>query len=135
MGWIIVTIVGFLAAIVAFSVVRAEQLLFDLKEGYCTGGWWKAKRFCCPSSADDDLRPFQTYVTMKMVDEDTCAAWTTWSDVLGPRVGPGGHHVGDENWVIEYASYTVIAVSGVRVVLWFRPQHISRSHSLSFHLC
>ncbi|KAG8971918.1 hypothetical protein FRB90_010363, partial [Tulasnella sp. 427] len=42
-GWVIVTVVGFLVAVIAFLVVRGEQLLFDLKEGYCHGAWWKAK--------------------------------------------------------------------------------------------
>lgn len=101
--------VGFLVAVIAFLVVRSEQLLFDLKEGYCQGAWWKAKRFCCPGSVK--LVPFQTFVTFKPPVEITCNEWRTWSDVIGPRVGPGGPQVGDENWVIEYASYTVIAVS------------------------
>ena len=30
-GWIIVTLVGLLTALVAFLIVRSEQLLFDLK--------------------------------------------------------------------------------------------------------
>ncbi|KAG9045510.1 hypothetical protein FS837_006172 [Tulasnella sp. UAMH 9824] len=108
-GWIIVTVVGFLVAVIAFLVVRSEQLLFDLKEGYCQGAWWKAKRFCCPGSVK--LVPFQTFVTFKPPVEITCDEWRTWSDVIGPRVGPGGPQVGDENWVIEYASYTVIALA------------------------
>ncbi|KAG6891477.1 hypothetical protein C0992_006208 [Termitomyces sp. T32_za158] len=49
LGWFVVTIVGFFSAIVAFLVVRSEQWLFDVKEGYCYGAWWKAKRFCCPA--------------------------------------------------------------------------------------
>ncbi len=108
LGWVIATIVGFITAIAAFLIVRSEQLLFDLKEGYCTSQWWKAKRFCCPT-AEEDLRPFVTFVTLS--NEQTCNAWRTWADVFGPRSGPEGPQVGDENWVIEYASYTVIAVS------------------------
>ncbi|KAJ7072261.1 chloride channel [Mycena amicta] len=63
-GWFIVTIVGFLTACVAFLVVRGEAWLFDLKEGYCTVGWWKSRHFCCP-----DL----------LLDE--CSAWRTWSQL------------------------------------------------------
>ncbi|KAG8921068.1 hypothetical protein FRC01_000429 [Tulasnella sp. 417] len=114
-GWIIVTVVGFLVAVIAFLVVRSEQLLFDLKEGYCQGAWWKAKRFCCPGSVK--LVPFQTFVTYKPPVEITCDQWITWSDVLGPRAGPGGSHVGDENWVIEYASYTVIATAQLALAI------------------
>lgn len=112
MGWIIVTIVGFITAVLAFLIVRSEQLLFDFKEGYCSAAWWKAKRFCC-QSGDDLLRttvPFRTFVTLRRDEGDACSNWTTWSDVLGPRVGSGEHQIGDESWVIEYASYTVIAV-------------------------
>jgi chloride channel 3/4/5 len=55
LGWFIVTIVGFLSAVVAFLVVRSEQWLFDLKEGYCTTSVWKAKRFCCPHLEPNDF--------------------------------------------------------------------------------
>ena len=50
-----VTIIGFLTAIIAFIIVRSEQWLFDIKEGYCTTSIWKAKRFCCPSQDEDAL--------------------------------------------------------------------------------
>lgn len=42
----IVTIIGLLTALVAFSVVRGEALLFDLKEGYCADNWTRSKGFC-----------------------------------------------------------------------------------------
>jgi chloride channel 3/4/5 len=89
MGWLIVTVVGFLTAIAAFLVVRAEQWLFDVKEGYCRDAWWKAHRFCCLESED-------------LLDE--CPAWQTWSELLLRRGG-----FAEE--LVEYISYTVIAVS------------------------
>ncbi|KAH6910369.1 voltage-gated chloride channel [Coprinopsis sp. MPI-PUGE-AT-0042] len=90
-GWIIVTIVGFLTAVVAFMVVRSEQLLFDFKEGYCAEGWWKARRFCCPMVADGTL-----------TEPDPCDAWRTWSEVFETQ--------GNEQDFVEYASYTTIAL-------------------------
>ncbi len=91
-GWIIVTIVGFLSAVVAFLVIRSEQFLFDLKEGYCTTSFWKAKRFCCPYLAPSEL--------VNPHIRQPCAAWKPW------------HQVGDNvNNPVEYISYTIIAVS------------------------
>ncbi|KAJ6593967.1 clc channel [Mycena capillaripes] len=90
MGWFIVTIVGFLTAIVAFLILRGEQWLFDIKEGYCHDAWWKARRFCCPES------------TEALFEE--CSAWGTWSALL-VRKGAGAEDF------VEYISYSVIAVS------------------------
>lgn len=96
LGWIMVSIVGFLTAVVAFLVVRAEQWLFDIKEGYCSDNWTKAKRFCCPPIDETVLG---RRITM---EEDACAAWRTWEDVWH---GSGG--TGD---LIEYVSYTIAAL-------------------------
>lgn len=38
-GWILVAIIGFLTACLAFFVDVTENVLFDYKEGYCTGKW------------------------------------------------------------------------------------------------
>ncbi|CAK5281533.1 unnamed protein product [Mycena citricolor] len=90
LGWAIVTIVGFLTAVVAFLVVRGEQWLFDLKEGYCREGWYKAHRFCCPELADDLV--------------NSCPAWRTWSEVLVHDKSSLGSEA------VEYLSYSVIAL-------------------------
>ncbi|KAF8910368.1 chloride channel [Mucidula mucida] len=96
--WIIVTIVGFLTAIVAFLVVRAEQWLFDLKEGYCGDDWSKAKRFCCP-------QPDETSVLLpKFFTEDACPAWRTWSSVFHFREGETGEEA------VEYITYASVAL-------------------------
>src|SRR5262249_50405607 len=79
-GWWIVTFVGFLAAVVAFLVVRSEQWLFDSKEGYCLEGWWKAKRFCCPALSDS--LPLQH-------NPEECASWRTWAQIFGWTMGKG----------------------------------------------
>ncbi len=75
MGWIIVTIVGFLTAVAAFLIVRSEQWLFDIKYGYCTAGWWKARRFCCPIALE--VRTFALGAS-----RETCKAWVTWGDAF-----------------------------------------------------
>lgn len=96
LGWFIVTIVGFLTAVVAFLVVRSEQWLFDSKEGYCQQAWWKAKRFCCPQIDDDSFG----------APEASCAAWTTWAD----RFSPAGTREREVEFV-EYIAYAIVAVS------------------------
>lgn len=97
LGWVIVTIVGCLTAIVAFLVVRSEQWLFDLKEGYCQQSWWMAKRFCCPSFEDITSR-------MLYIPEEDCPAWMTWAEVFSRTSG------GPLTDVVEYIAYAIIAV-------------------------
>ncbi|KAL0574965.1 hypothetical protein V5O48_007010, partial [Marasmius crinis-equi] len=99
LGWIIVTIVGFLTAIVAFLVVRGEQLLFDFKEGYCTKRWYLAKRFCCPQ-VDEVAIMFSSDLP-----EGICPAWRSWSEVLTWKHGETGEEL------VQYISYTVIALT------------------------
>ncbi|KAB5589136.1 ClC voltage-gated chloride channel protein [Ceratobasidium theobromae] len=105
-GWIIVTIVGFLTAVIAFLIIRAEQWLFDIKEGYCSEAWWRAMRFCCPMSVDNQsLR-----IASIPAETEACEAWTTWAEAFGP----GGKHdswYGFESWMIEYVSYMAIALA------------------------
>ncbi|GJJ06281.1 hypothetical protein Clacol_000472 [Clathrus columnatus] len=95
-GWIVVTIIGILSAILAFLIVRSEQWLFDLKEGRCKGAWHKAKSICCPQS--DDL-----FITLSET-EAICDSWQTWSDLAKAH--------GIDNKSIEFISYTIIAAAG-----------------------
>jgi chloride channel 3/4/5 len=99
-GWWIVTLVGFLAAVVAFLIVRSEQWLFDSKEGYCRDNWWKAKRFCCPVQAESQALHLNT---------EDCTAWRTWGQVFGLAKQEGGW-LGFEQEVIEYIAYAIVAV-------------------------
>ncbi|KAF7315600.1 Chloride channel protein [Mycena indigotica] len=85
LGWIIVSLVGFLTACVAFLVIRGEAWLFDLKEGYCTTGWWKSRQFCCPPAAEE------------------CFAFENWAEVLLHKDSFA------ENFV-EYISYSAVAL-------------------------
>lgn len=107
-GWFIVSIVGFLTAVVAWMIVRGEQLLFDLKEGYCTESWMKAKRFCCPTVDASVIHP--AFVTM-FIPEEECPGWRTWAEVFMPHVSGDGKWPPLESEMVEYLSYTAIAVS------------------------
>ncbi|KAG6903056.1 hypothetical protein C0995_007489 [Termitomyces sp. Mi166 len=96
LGWFVVTIVGFFSAVVAFLVVRSEQWLFDVKEGYCYGAWWKAKRFCCPALNDFVVGPR---------GEDTCQRWRSWVEVISPETN------GFFSELTEYTVFACIALS------------------------
>ena len=78
MGWIIVTIVGFLTAVAAFLIVRSEQWLFDIKYGYCAAGWWKARRFCCPITSEE----VRTFPLGALHQPESCKAWVTWGQAF-----------------------------------------------------
>ncbi|KAF8893807.1 voltage-gated chloride channel [Infundibulicybe gibba] len=97
-GWLIVTVVGFLTAVVAFLVVRSEQWLFDLKDGYCQESWWKAKRFCCAQLEEETTPP------LTRILEQDCSAWRTWPQILSRD------HSGQSE-LLGYVPYTVVALS------------------------
>ncbi|KAH8108015.1 chloride channel [Cristinia sonorae] len=104
-GWLVVSIVGFLTAIVAFMIIRSEQLLFDLKTGYCSDGWLKAKRFCCPIV--DETAMIVPHFLSTQLEEEFCPAWTLWADTFGSTQD-------DNHWIgqlaVEWAAYAVIAL-------------------------
>lgn len=106
-GWVAVTIIGFLTAVVAFLIVRSEQWLFDIKEGRCITGIWKAKRFCCPVKEEDVSSSVYTPSFLTMTVEEACPSWQTWGEFFTPVASRS-------DWLevegIEYAIYTVIAV-------------------------
>ncbi|KAI0786632.1 chloride channel [Abortiporus biennis] len=127
-GWLIVTIVGVLTALVAFSVVRSEQWLFDLKEGYCSTAWYQSRRFCCHVIDESipiipgPVSPFSLTST-----EKACAAWKTWGEVLAP--------IADANTWIEreftaYIAYAVLAIT-MAVISSLLTIHLTASTSFS----
>ncbi|KAK0460988.1 chloride channel [Desarmillaria tabescens] len=99
LGWIIVTIVGFFTAVVAFLVVRSEQWLFDLKDGYCKANWLLAKRFCCPQ-LDESISLFSG----NRASEEICPEWTTWARAARLDEGAKGGKA------VEYLSYSAVAL-------------------------
>ena len=133
-GWITVTIIGFLTAVVAFLIVRGEQWLFDVKEGYCTTGFWRAKRFCCPIQ-DDDVRALTSVVPsfLTLAVEEDCPAWRSWGQYFRPIADSADWL---ETEVIEYFTYTVIAVRTMFSVHYIlsMPMHNHRFPWQSSHL-
>ena len=62
-GWILVAIIGFITACIAYFVNLTETSVFDIKEGYCREGWYFSKRKCC-------------------YGQDSCDMWKNWGHRL-----------------------------------------------------
>ena len=62
-GWILVAIIGCLTASVAYFVDVTETSIFDVKNGYCSDGWWFGKGKCC-------------------FGEEVCPAWKSWGEAM-----------------------------------------------------
>jgi chloride channel 3/4/5 len=62
-GWILVAIIGCITACIAYFVDVAETSIFDIKQGYCSDGWYLTKGKCC-------------------FEAETCPNWRTWADVM-----------------------------------------------------
>jgi len=122
LGWIIVTIVGFLTAVVAFLIVRTEQLLFGAKEGYCGSSWWKAKRFCCPHFDGES-----SSVRGDRLLKEMCPTWRTWAVVLSRD------QVASQDGALEYITYTCIAVSVTCLSVAVNNSHTLHRFSLQYY--
>jgi chloride channel 3/4/5 len=90
--------------------VRSEQVLFDWKEGYCTTGWWKARRFCCTITDDNVILSQPWMISLVQPEEPTCSTWRTWADVFDPSARKSGSWINLESELVEYATYTCVAV-------------------------
>ncbi|PVG02546.1 hypothetical protein CPB86DRAFT_697354 [Serendipita vermifera] len=134
-GWLIVTIVGLLAAFIAFAIVRSEQWLFDLKEGRCLDGFFMAKRFCCPIDIDvhstgmsgldvnlgDIFNPVVIYQKSRAYTNastaiapempESCPAWQTWAEFFEHKHWNPNSRLSLVTWMTEYIVYIIIAIS------------------------
>ncbi|KIR73629.1 voltage-gated chloride channel [Cryptococcus deuterogattii CA1014] len=99
-GWLVVTLIGIITALIAFLIIRAEMAFFDLKEGFCSNSWGTAKRFCCAprhQSPGSDGGEYE------------CSDWVEWGQLFKPKAkdGPFG------GWVYggpEFMAYATVAL-------------------------
>jgi len=91
-GWILVAIIGILTAFVAYLVNISESTLFDLKQGYCSTGWYMSKKGCCAGAT-------------------ICDDWMHWSRVM--------HSDRMDRVHTQYAAFvvSVILLSSISCVL------------------
>ncbi|GAA6015134.1 hypothetical protein JCM11491_000477 [Sporobolomyces phaffii] len=115
-GWVLVTMIGFATACIAYAVIGAEMVFYDFKEGYCGANWKLAKRFCCQTPNGDGanstsplggfmLQGWNSGMTRKGAGEE-CQAWTTWAQVWQNRTGQSEQ----AGTVFEYFFYVFLAV-------------------------
>ncbi|KAE8393202.1 chloride channel [Aspergillus alliaceus] len=62
-GWVLVAVIGCITAAIAYFVDITEDVVFDMKEGFCTTRWFHSRQECC-------------------VDNPVCSAWWSWSKIL-----------------------------------------------------
>lgn len=62
-GWILVAVIGCITAAIAYLVDVSSDLIFDLKEGFCTTRWFHSRSDCCPVVRD-------------------CTDWLSWSRIF-----------------------------------------------------
>ncbi|KAF8534785.1 chloride channel [Trichophaea hybrida] len=82
-GWILVAIIGFIAACVAYFVDVTENVLFDYKDGYCSDAWYYSKKKCC-------------------LTNEFCPVWNHWSMFITGSETP-------IEW-IDYLAYVLLTV-------------------------
>ena len=82
-GWLLVAIIGFITACIAYFVNVSETTFFDLKDGFCDEGWYLSRSKCC-------------------YQQEECPDWRTWSQRISiKRV--------DEKWV-DFVAYVLFVV-------------------------
>ncbi|RKP27723.1 chloride channel [Syncephalis pseudoplumigaleata] len=67
-SWLVVLLVGIVIGINAAFINIVTEWLSDLKDGYCSTGWWLNQKFCCWEIWDQ---------------EGSCRDWIEWSYALG----------------------------------------------------
>ncbi|CDO52455.1 similar to Saccharomyces cerevisiae YJR040W GEF1 Voltage-gated chloride channel localized to the golgi [Geotrichum candidum] len=86
-GWILITIIAFSFAVLAFAINQFETLLFDLKQGICRPRPFARYSMCCDVSED-------------VGGTEQCEDWLSWGDIFG---------VGGKK--IDFAVYFVFTIT------------------------
>ncbi|KAL6815712.1 chloride channel [Trichoderma sp. SZMC 28013] len=95
-GWILSALCGFVIALIAYAVDKAESVFFDFKDGYCSRAWYFDEKRCCPGGRTE------------------CTDWKTWSQALH-------YHPFGEKWtdfLIYVTCVVLFAVASCWVALW-----------------
>ncbi|KXS10036.1 hypothetical protein M427DRAFT_104422 [Gonapodya prolifera JEL478] len=75
-AWVLVTLIGVLAAIFAAFIVVTSEWLSDLKEGYCVGGIWNNLASCCPQGQDPTQCTWVRWGALYSHPTETSEFWT-----------------------------------------------------------
>lgn len=81
-SWILIVIISFLCACLAYCIDIVENVLIDLKRGYCSTGWLLSESACC-ASFQPDVSPIIRPFSLRVDDRETlCPAFKSWSEVF-----------------------------------------------------
>ena len=88
-GWILVALIGCITAAIAYLVDVLGDVVFDLKEGFCTTRWFQSRSDCCPADRD-------------------CPAWLSWSNIL-TRSNPDNQWIDFGMFILWVVALSVIS--------------------------
>ncbi|XP_076802251.1 H(+)/Cl(-) exchange transporter 4-like [Clavelina lepadiformis] len=94
-GWLVVLLIGMAAGTCAGIIDIATKWLITLKMGVCTDKFWLDQESCCWLHEDQNSK----------IDNDSCAEWRSWAEILG---GHRGH--GASDYAVNYTAYVIIAM-------------------------
>ncbi|KAK4050514.1 hypothetical protein OIO90_005097 [Microbotryomycetes sp. JL221] len=116
-GWILVTLIGFFTACVAFCIISSEMVLFDFKDGYCGTNLYAAKRFCCPLVTVPAPDPALAFGLVDRVrarldpaaasHQAHCSDWRTWKSVWEDSLNGQSALTN----TLAFATYLVVALA------------------------
>ena len=82
-GWLLVAIIGILTACIAYFVNLTETSVFDIKQGYCSNGWYFSKKKCC-------------------YGQRACPDWKTWGERVRPDL--------EDSRLLDFCFYLLFVV-------------------------
>ncbi|KAF9893411.1 hypothetical protein FE257_011843 [Aspergillus nanangensis] len=88
-GWVLVAVIGCITAAIAYFVDVTEDVVFDVKEGFCATKWFHSRQSCCGDIYD-------------------CTNWHSWSKIFRPS-GPEDHWVDFAMFVFGVLVLSMIA--------------------------
>lgn len=92
--WVLIVVVAFFFALIAYFIDKTEVLLVGLKHGYCHTNWLASEVSCCRRASARGRRG--------MRPEALCSDWISWSSYVDDA--PLG------NLLVEYVIYVFLTV-------------------------
>ncbi len=86
-GWIIVTLIGMTAGLIAGILDMCIAWLADIKNGVCPSAWYLSQKQCCWAE--------------ELMGDPDCADWSSWAELLG--------HEGSSGYMVNYFFYVLMA--------------------------
>ncbi|ODV97265.1 hypothetical protein PACTADRAFT_49004 [Pachysolen tannophilus NRRL Y-2460] len=76
-SWVLILIISFCCSLLAYSIDKVENVLVDLKRGYCSANWLLSESTCCSSKA---MVPTPPEFWIRDNNIAMCKDFKMWSD-------------------------------------------------------